>query len=382
MPGGRPANRPVGANHLTEGARSAAEPASPAGCAPPGRRSPILEALATPNHAPSVLTSWTRTILAALQEKGVDADALVRGAGLDPAAFDDPDARFDVTATARLWQGAVEATGDPAFGLYASRFVNQPTFHALGYAIMASSTLREALVRNVRYGRLVSDAAECRLEERGEVASLILDIPKDQQQPAHEAMDGMICLIARSFRALSGGKLNPTRVALQRPAPDSSQDAWPKVFRAPVVFDADTNVLEYPAAELDTRLPAGNTELARMNEEVVARYLARLEQEHITTRVRSHLTEQLSSGEPSAAATAKSLGLSQRSLQRKLADEGTTYKDLLNDTRKDLACAYLREGRTSITELAFLLGFTDTSSFARAFKRWTGTSPSDYARST
>ena len=316
----------------------------------------------------------------ALQEKGVDSDSLVRSAGLDPAAFDDPDARFDLTSTSKLWASAVEATGDPAFGLYASRFVNQTTFHALGYAIMASTTLREAMARNVRYGRLISDAAESRLEEQGDVASLILDIPKDQPQPAHEAMDGMICLIARSFRALSGGKLNPTRVALQRPAPESSQDAWPNVFRAPVIFAAPTNALEYPASELDTRLPAGNTELARMNEEVVARYLARLDQEHITSRVRSHLTEQLSSGEPSASAMARALGLSQRSLQRKLADEGTTYKGLLNDTRKDLACAYLREGRTSITELTFLLGFTDTSSFARAFKRWTGMSPSDYAR--
>lgn len=335
--------------------------------------------MATPTRAPSVLTSWTRTILLALRERGVDPAALVAEAGLDPRAFDDPDARFDIAATAVLWRGAVRVTGDPAFGLYASRFVRQTTFHALGYAVMASSTLREALERHVRYGRLVSDAGRCRLEETGERARLVLEIPPDRA-PADEALDGLLCLIARSVRAISGGELAPLAVWLRRAEPATAAEAWPKVFRAPVAFGAAHDALDYPAAALDRRLPAGNAELARTNEAVVARYLARLESDRVASRLRELLTERLASGVPTPEQAARALGLSERSLQRRLADEGTSFKGLLADTRRELACAYLREGRTSITELTFLLGFSDTSSFSRAFRRWTGVAPSEWAR--
>ena len=330
--------------------------------------------------APSVLTSWTRTILRALEASGIEPSILVERAGLDPAAFEDPDARFAIEETAKLWHEAVAATGDPAFGLTASRFVNQTTFHALGYAVMASSTLREAVDRHVRYGRLVSDAAVCRLDETDGVARVVFDIPESQPQPADEAMDGMICLIARSFRALSGGQLAPSQVWLRRPPPALQEPVWSKVFRAPVDFGAETNALAYPLAVLDEPLPAGNAELARMNEEVVARYLARLDVDHVGTRVRALLTEQLSSGEPTPEGIARALGMSRRSLQRRLADEGSSYKELLADTRKELALAYLRDGHTSITEVTFLLGFADTSSFSRAFRRWTGESPRDFAK--
>ena len=360
-------SRPLRANRVS--AR-----ANPAGPRDTGREMPSSP------RAPSVLTSWTRTILLALEARGIDPAVLVERAGLDPAAFADPDARFDVTDTAKLWRSAVEATGDPAFGLFASRFVTQTTFHALGYAVMASSTLREAVERNVRYGRLVSDAAACRLEEEGRLARVVFEIPAEQPVPADEAMDGMISLIARSFRALAGGDLAPVRVALRRRTPPGAVDVWPKVFRAPVSFGARRDVLEYPVDVLDRRLPAGNAELARMNESVVADYLERLDQEHVTTRVRALLTCELSSGEPSPDDVARQLGLSRRSLQRRLADEGTSFKALLNETRRDLAQAYLREGHTSITEVTFLLGFADTSSFSRAFKRWTGVSPREFAR--
>ena len=374
VPGDGLLNRPGGANHRTAGARFA-----PAGGPPESRGSAILAGMSA-DRAPSVLTSWTRTILLALEDRGIEPAALVERSGLDAAAFDDPDARFPIDATAKLWSEAVEATGDPAFGLTASRFVNQTTFHALGYAIMASSTLREAVERHVRYAYLVSDAAVCRLDEADGIARVAFDIPEDRPQPAHEAMDGMICLVARSFRALTGGRLAPVEVVLRRPDPGACAHVWPKVFRAPVRFGGETNALAYPSAELDQRLPAGNAELARMNEEVVARYLARLEQEYVATRVRALLTERLSSGEPTQQGVARELGISQRSLQRRLADEGTSYKELLSETRKDLALAYLRDGLTSITEVTFLLGFADTSSFSRAFRRWTGESPRDYAR--
>jgi len=330
-------------------------------------------------RGPSVLSSWTRTIVRALEARQVDPAPLLAEAGLDRALLSDPNARLPITATGSLWGLAAEATGDPAFGLYASRFVEQTTFHALGYAVMASGSLREAFERFARYGRLVSDAGASILEVAGDRWLYRLDVSRDPPRPADESIDAMMALIARTCRLLSGGVVLPLEVQLARRKPSVS-GAYTRVFRAPVAFGAATNSLAYPAGSLDTRLPSANPELARHNEEVIERHLARLEQESMATRTRAWLVGRLASGEPRPADAARALGLSLRSLQRRLADEDTSFKQVLADTRSGLARAYLRDGRTTVGEVTFLLGFADTSSFARAFRRWTGSSPGEYQR--
>lgn len=328
-----------------------------------------------------MLGSWARTVVRALDARGANGWSLAVRAGVDPASFEDPDFRHPIEATSRLWRLAVEATGDPCFGLWASRFVTQTTFHALGFAVVASATLREAFERFVRYGHLVSDAAEAELRSAGDRDRLILTLGTGGGRASDEAIDAILSLIARTARLLHGdgsGPIAPFAVRLERPEPHPS-DPFRKVFRAPVEFAAAENSIEYRSAVLDARLPGGNTELARHNDEVVARYLARIEHEP-STRLRAWLIDNLSAGEPSQEAAARALGLSLRNLQRRLADAGTTYRDLLSETRRALACSYLEEGRLSITEIAFLLGFADTSAFSRAFRRWTGATPSAWAR--
>jgi len=103
-------------------------------------------------------------------------------------------------------------------------------------------------------------------------------------------------------------------------------------------------------------------------------------QERVSTRVQQALLAALPDGAPSKTATARKLGMSARTLQRHLAGEGTSFKDLLDGARVDLARTYVAERRLSVTEIAFVLGFADTSAFSRAFKRWTGASPRDWAR--
>jgi len=327
--------------------------------------------------APSVLGTWTLTVVRALDARGVDGRAVAARAGIDVAAFEDPDSRHSIGDTTRLWRLAVEATHDPCFGLWASRFVTQTTFHALGFAVFASRTLREAFGRFVRYGALVSDAARIELLEAGERERFRLVLPEGSRRPADEAIDAILSLVARTARVLSEMKVTPVIVRLERPEPVPSEP-FVKVFRAPVRFRERENVLEFAAHNLDERLPAGNAELARHNDEVVAHYLARIEHARVCSRLRSWLIDQLPAGEPTEETAARSLGMSLRNLQRRLEEEGTSYRKALNETRRDIARSYLDEGHTSVTEIAFLLGFADTSGFSRAFRRWTGLSPRAY----
>ena len=325
----------------------------------------------------TALTSWARAIRKALEAADLDSARLFAEAGLDLAALDDPNARYPVAATTRLWQLAVQASGDDDFGLTVARHVSQTTFHALGYSLAASSTLKEAFDRLLRYFRIVTDAAELSVEETPDEYRLRLDVDPARAVIAPQAMDAFAYLMLRLCRGLYRRDFSPLRVSLMREAP-RNLFAFERAFRAPLQFGARENLLCFARAPLELRLEGANPELARQNDEIVLRYLARHERDDLVARVRGLLAERLPSGVPGEEAVAAALHLSSRSLQRKLADEGSSYTQLLTETRQELARSYLADPRSSISEIAYLLGFSDTSSFTRAFKRWEGVSPSDY----
>jgi AraC-like DNA-binding protein len=328
-------------------------------------------------QAATALTSWAKAIRKALDAAGVDSARLFAEAGLDMAKLDDPNARYSVAATTRLWRLAVAATGDEAFGLTVARHVNQTTFHALGYSLSASASLREAFERMLRYFRLVTDAAELSFTVENERCALSLSPLASATPPAPEAMDAFALLIVRLCRGLYRRDFSPLQVTLCRPMPGNIA-AFERSFRAPISYGAAANTLWFERAAFERKLDGANAELARHNDEVAVRHLAQLDKQNLHARVHAALIEQLPQGEPSEERVAAALHMSPRNLQRKLAEEGSSYSALLNDTRRELALSYIRDPQYSIGEITYLLGFADATSFSRAFKRWTGQPPSQY----
>jgi AraC-like DNA-binding protein len=328
--------------------------------------------------APSVLASWARAVVRTLEARGLDGRALAAEAGIDAARLDDPEARCPLSATRALWRRAVEATGDPCLGLSVSRYVTYATFHALGAAVLASGTLREAFGRLGRYGRVISDAAVQRLEDRGDRVRCVLDV-RAAVRPPDEAIDALLSLQLRVARLLCDDRgLRPLRVELERVEPEPSEP-FRRFFKAPIAFGARANALELARDVVDARLPAGNAEVARRIDEVLARYVARLDDQQMLSRLRAIVVERLPNGVPSQATAARALGVSTRTLQRRLAEAAASYQGIVDEARVALARAYLDEG-WSVTETAFTLGFADVSSFSRAFRRWTGAPPSAHGR--
>jgi AraC-like DNA-binding protein len=327
----------------------------------------------------TALSSWILAVVRALHAAGVDGDALLARAGIARSALDDPDARLPLQNTRRLWELAADATGDPCFGLTVSRHVAPTTFHALGYALGAAPTLKDVFTTLVRYHRIVSDAADLRFEKTGESYRLSLHTGSTALRPHDVAIDAFAAIWVRTCRNRVGPDYAPLSVELQRPRP-ARCDCFDATFRAPIEFDAECTRVTFDAATFDRPLPDANPELARHNEQVLLRMLARLDRDDIRARVRTALVEQLARGEPSAEGIAEALHLSLRSLQRRLAEAGVTYESVLNDTRRELALSYVAETGYSLSEITFMLGFADTSSFSRAFRRWTGQSPSHYRR--
>ncbi|APC16576.1 AraC family transcriptional regulator [Pseudomonas frederiksbergensis] len=326
---------------------------------------------------PTSLASWTRALRKQLDALGLDSNALCLQAGLDPQLMDDPNARYPLSATTRLWELAVEASGDPAIGLRVSRFVSPTTFHALGYALVASGSLREVFERIVRYHQVISDALELELTRGEDRYCFTLKVPEGSPAPAREAIDAFAAIYVRTCRNRLGRDYAPLAVYLRRAEPADPKQ-WHTVFRAPIFFAADEDRLEFSIDDFESHLDDANPELAEHNETVLKRTLTQLRLLTWERKVRDAIEAQLPEGEPSAEHIAETLHLSLRSLQRHLADEGCRFDTLLNECRENLALLHLRDPQCSLSEISYLLGFADTSSFSRAFKRWTGMTPGQF----
>ncbi|WP_213878354.1 AraC family transcriptional regulator [Pseudomonas sp. dw_358] len=321
--------------------------------------------------------SWTRALRRQLDRLGVDSLALYSAAGLDPAWLDDPDARYPLPATARLWQLAVEASGDPAIGLRASRFVSPSHFHALGYGLVASDNLREVFERIERYHQVVGDALTPVLQREEERYAFRL-LARDQATViAAEAIDAFAAIYVRGCRNRLGRHYAPLAVSLTRPEP-LDPSPWRRLFRAPITFGAAENRLEFALTDFESHLDDTTTLAPAPTETVLETTLGMQQPLTWERRVRNTIELSLPLGLPSAEDIAQLLNISLLSLQRQLANEGWRYDSLLDECRQNLALNYLRDPECSLTHIGKRLGFDDAGSFTRAFKRWTGLSPGQF----
>jgi AraC-like DNA-binding protein len=327
----------------------------------------------------SVLSSSVLMIAKAIDSYGHDSRELFYRAGLDHDRLTQPLARFSYAAIQRLWQIALETTGDPCFGLRVASFWHPTTFHALGYSWLASRNLEEAFERLVRYSSVVSTAAKgaMRIEKSRQSFCLVVDIDHVNPPPAPVAIDAGMAAILAMCRGAYGDRFRPLEVQMRHPE-SRCVDQFVELFRAPVRFSQPRYSMCIDPGVASESLATANPELVRVNDQVVTDYLVRLDREDIIMRVRSKLIERLSSGQVDEADIASSVNLSRRSLQRKLRQRGVSFSELLDSSRRELGLKYVRDAQYSLNEVAFLLGFAEPGNFSRAFRRWFGKSPSQY----
>jgi AraC-like DNA-binding protein len=328
----------------------------------------------TATYQNSILVTWVKAFGRALDAAGCDGSALLAVAGFDLKHLGGPDARCPLAKTGRLWRVALEATGDEAFGVKLASYFTHTAFHALGYGLSASSTLKEAFERVQRYSHVVSDAVGYRFYRRG--AEYHFYIEPRTEVPI-ESVDALVGMHLRMCRSLIGRDFSPLSVELRRPWPAVIDD-FERLWRAPLRFNAEYNRLRFDAASIERPLDGGNPELARLSDVVSARYLARIEPHNMEARVRTVLTQRLQHSEPTQEGVAEILNVSARTLQRKLGESGTTFRKILDETRRAQALAHFGTPQMSVNEVAHLLGFSCSGSFTRAFRRWTGLSPSEW----
>ena len=332
----------------------------------------------------SFLASMGQMFRRLLELHALDAVGIARNGGIDLAAIPAPGERIEVDKIDAILGVAIPLVGDPAFGLQAARCWHPSELGVLGYAWLSSSTLRTGLERAARYSRLVGERGITEIEDTRQGLKVRFWAKRGNPAVVPVAavvVDIVMAILFDLCRMNAGAALRPVAVTLRRRKPDAA-DAYERFFGCPVQFGAEESAFVLSAKDADRPLPSANRQLAATFDRMLAEELARLDKSDVVSRCRAAVLQNLSSGEGTEEDVAKQLHMSARTLQRKLAEARTTYLQLVDDTRKDLALRYFEDPRRSVTDITFSLGFSQPSAFTRAFKRWTGLSPTDHRTMT
>lgn len=322
-----------------------------------------------------------RPVVERLRAVGLDPQAVLSLAGVDPTDFEDPDGRIPHASALAVWQEAVRQSGDDAFGIHTAEQIRPGAFDVLDYATRSSATLGEGLERLVRYHRILHDAAVVELHLDGDSARLTHTLPSSATALPRHPAEYIVAAWLVVARQATGLGITPAEVHFQHSRPSDLTEHH-RLFRAPVRFDQRVNGLVLRRDVLEAPMVRADPGLCTVLERHVRELLEKAPKTaSVGERVRQVLASQLSSSGVSAATVARKLHMSRRTLQRQLQDDGTTLQALGDALRRDLAMSYLREPEIAIAEVAFLLGFSEASAFHRAFKRWSGITPTAYRRS-
>jgi AraC-like DNA-binding protein len=291
----------------------------------------------------------------------------------------DQDDRIPITTAHALLQSAIERTCDPDLGLKAARQIRFGDVGALDYLVCSGRTVKEAIEVASRYVRLVNDALDVRLELSENSASVRLESRVSLPRAAVDFE--MASMFQNYWRSWLPGCLSELGVLFAHPAPPDIREYERTFAPAALSFSAAFNGFVMSPAYLSVRLESADPKLHDIIRKHAEQVLATLPSvQSVTAEVQSLLAEELTGGEPSAAHIARRLGVSTRTLGRKLEREATTFKKLLSEVRKRLALEYVGSHDFGLSEVALLLGFSQTAAFHRAFRRWTGQTPLQYRR--
>jgi AraC-like DNA-binding protein len=321
--------------------------------------------------------SWVRGIAERLKSVGLDVHALFAEAQLDLSSIDNPDTRYDTEKISLLWELAAARSGNPFIGLAMADTLQPAAFDVVAYAMMTCKDLQTGLDFLLRYQRVVSDAVMVTTEEAGEGCWIGVELSGGKRPMPRHRIDFVFTTLQAFFRWITGSEMHPLTVEFVHDAPDDAR-TYTEVFHCPVRFDAQSNRMLFSCADLKRPLQASNPVLAEMHDRYAGERLARLEKDRTSIKARESIMRRLAAGDPVRGDVARELCMSERTLQRRLAEEGTSFHQIVDDSRRELAQRYLNQPQLGLAQVASRLGFTDRSTFSRACKRWFDLTPSEY----
>jgi AraC-like DNA-binding protein len=328
---------------------------------------------------PTIAVTSTLAMVRTAEARGFPTADLLHEAGINRDTLEDPDARLPGPAVLALWSALRERTADPVLQLAAPVSLPFGAYRVIDYLVGASATVGDGICRFAQFFRLIANAVVLSVDEVGEEYRLSLTMADGTPVPP-VYVDYVFAALVSRIRMRIRPELAVSLVQLRQAEPVAAA-AYLHTFRCPVQFGAEADRLCFSREEWMAPQDTADAALARLLEEharILARRIAspdsRFEAE-VQKAIASVLPEGCSAG-----AVARALHVSVRTLQRKLVGAGTTFREMTDTTRGHLAEEYLADRTISTAEVALLLGFSDQSSFNRAFRRWTGHPPGRWRR--
>jgi AraC-like DNA-binding protein len=330
-----------------------------------------------PEDAQTLATLW-QVITRLLELHGVNSSKLLLAAGVRPQALRDESARIPANLDDAVFEAAMQQIKDPAWALRAAECWHPSNLGVMGYAWLSSRTLHTGLKRMERYSRLIGTDFTYTVSERMDG----LHFEHDPCRSGNARLgwvyaDFTLSVIMDMCRRNRGEHLQAKYVMLRRPQPQDAH-AWTSFFGCEVRFQSRVNAIVLRLEDANAPLPTANIQLAQAFDEMLGQQMLAMDGDDLVSRTKSLIARELTSGTPSAGWVASELALSERSLLRKLDEHGTSFRALLDLTRFELASRYLVHSQKSATEIAFLVGLSESSAFTRAFRRWAGVTPSQF----
>jgi len=332
----------------------------------------------------STISGWMIPISRVIIEHGLCLDTALEKCNIDRQQMHDQESRIATEKIGQLLEYCVkELNRDDVAILVAEQF-RPSMFHVLGYAMMSSNTLQDAFARIVQYKRVVSDACNLELIERGD--KLILELTlmnyEDTGRPVmNQTMcETFIAVIVKLSRELVSHALNPLAIKFSQHN-EATASYLSDFFDAPIDFSQAKPAIVFDLEQSKRQLIGGNPLVTQAHEKMLDDFLSRIDKSDLSYVIKNKIYQALPLGAPSQVDVASELGMSLRNLQRKLKEQGTNYKDILEQTRKKLTLEYMQQAHLSISEIGYLVGFSSVGNFNRAFKRWTSSTPSEYRQS-
>ncbi len=329
--------------------------------------------------AATLLAVPFRAFLLACQKLGVDEQQICDAAGVSRTQLEDPNARVTLHQGMTIWASAYQASQDPLLGLHAAQALPPGAYRVFDHLVANSPTVGEAYERIARYARLLDSSSRLEIEQQGAEVVLRMRHASFGGGLPRPYVEYTFATVALRAPILWGFAMEIIRVECCFDAPpDHEIEALQAVFQCPIVFGAtqDALVVSRTFYERETRAaePALFEALVTHAEKLTE---AVPQGDALLERTQAAVHSALAGGDPSLQAISRTLGVGARTLQRKLGAQGIKFAELVDEQRKARALEYLR-ARVSFSEISHLLGYSQDTAFFRAFKRWTGMTPSEF----
>ncbi|WP_141688398.1 AraC family transcriptional regulator [Bradyrhizobium paxllaeri] len=331
------------------------------------------------NSVPSATGGIARLACARLKEMGKDPTVILSKVGLTPEEARDPSVRLEVRTQIKLLELAAEEVLDECLGFHLARSFDLREIGLVYYVIASSEQLADALRNAERYSQINNEGVRLRFSMRDGAAVIAVDYVNVDRDADRQHIEFWLVTLVRICRQVTNGRLAPLRLKIKH-FRNGMPAEYKAFFGVEIEFGANADEIWFPRPIALLSLVGRDERLNELLRRYAEEALARKPRERLTVRskVEDILQELLPHGRATATEVARRLGMSSRTLSRKLGDESTSFAEIQDQLRAALAKRYLQDKTLPISQIAWLLGYREVSSLTHAFKRWTGTTPQRY----